>query len=344
MELDRDVSFWRSHALAPATKSAYSTQLRTFLRFCKDYALSPLPASPATICRFAAFLGRSRAPSSVRQYLNVIRWLHHEFSLPNPLPSTPHLQDVLLGMKRIRGSSPHFKLPLTPAHLLAIRRLLNLSTPQDALFFAVICTCFFGLLRIGNVLHTHSPGVPKTVTLADLQFLPAGASLRISASKTIQFHDRLHTAVLPLFPNHPLCPVTALRHFLSLAGPKPHSSPLFCLAGPSPLDAASFRRRLSSLLSTLRLSPAEFSTHSLRRGGATWLLSAGVPLHLIKILGDWKSDCVLQYLRPSPAQRLQCLPVPGVQSPQHPLPSADRLSRSSSSHRQGPSAPSQAPQ
>jgi hypothetical protein len=37
------------------------------------------------------------------------------------------------------------------------------------------------------------------------------------------------------------------------------------------------------------------------------MLNAGIPLHLIKILGDWKSDCVLQYLRPSPSDRLTML-------------------------------------
>ena len=210
-------------------------------------------------------------------------------------------------MRRLRGTSPCFKLPFTPTHLLALRNCLNLNSAPDSLFFAVLCS--FGLLRIGNVLAGSPGSVHNVVTSADLQFLPKGAVLRISASKTIQFRERVHSAVLPLFPLHPLCPVTALRNFLLLAGagPKSPASPLFALPSAPPLTARSFRLRLAGLLASLHLSQSDFSTHSLRRGGATWLLNAGTPIHLIKILGDWKSDCVLQYLRPSPSDRLLTL-------------------------------------
>ena len=36
--------------------------------------------------------------------------------------------------------------------------------------------------------------------------------------------------------------------------------------------------------------------HSLRRGGATLAFKANVPGELIKIQGDWASECYLRYL------------------------------------------------
>ena len=210
-------------------------------------------------------------------------------------------------MKRVKGAAPHFKLPLSLSHLRALRAQLNLALPEDALFFAVLTACFFGLLRIGNALASSSHPSPSVVLAGDLSFLPKGASLTIRSSKTIQFRERLHSVVLPYLPNHPLCPVTALKNFFSVAGTPPPSSPLFsCPSSPAP-SAQDFRMRLSRLLAAVGQTPEDFSTHSLRRGGATWLLNAGAPLHLIKILGDWRSDCVLRYLRPDPADSLNLL-------------------------------------
>lgn len=39
-----------------------------------------------------------------------------------------------------------------------------------------------------------------------------------------------------------------------------------------------------------------YTSHSLRRGGATALALAGVPLHDIQKIGDWRSLSVLLYL------------------------------------------------
>ena len=198
-------------------------------------------------------------------------------------------------------------LGLSPCHLCALRVQLNLALPEDALFFAVLTACFFGLLRIGNAL-TSTPASSSSVVLAgDLRFLPQGAVLKLRSSKTIQFRDRIHSVVLPHLPNHPLCPVTALRNLFSVAGTPPPTSPLFSCSSSSAPTAQAFRQRLSRLLAIIGQSPEDFSTHSLRRGGATWLLNAGALLHLIKILGDWRSDCVLKYLRPDPADSLNLL-------------------------------------
>lgn len=45
------------------------------------------------------------------------------------------------------------------------------------------------------------------------------------------------------------------------------------------------------------LNPAVYSTHSLRAGGATDLLCAGIPREIIQKAGRWNSDEVLKYLR-----------------------------------------------
>ena len=45
------------------------------------------------------------------------------------------------------------------------------------------------------------------------------------------------------------------------------------------------------------LDTEQLSSHSLRRGGCTYLASMGVPLEEIRVRGDWASDAVFRYLK-----------------------------------------------
>ena len=69
-----------------------------------------------------------------------------------------------------------------------------------------------------------------------------------------------------------------------------------------PLTQDKVRKKLSQLLPDKR-----DGTHSLRRGGATWLLVSGVSLDMVKSLGDWKSDVVLKYITPSNAAKFDSI-------------------------------------
>ena len=50
-----------------------------------------------------------------------------------------------------------------------------------------------------------------------------------------------------------------------------------------------------------------FASHSFRRGGASFAFQSGVPVELIKMLGDRKSDAVLLYLTVPLSIRLQSI-------------------------------------
>ena len=45
------------------------------------------------------------------------------------------------------------------------------------------------------------------------------------------------------------------------------------------------------------LDPNHYSSHSFRRGGATWAFKCGVSAELIQLQGDWKSDAYKLYLK-----------------------------------------------
>ena len=57
-----------------------------------------------------------------------------------------------------------------------------------------------------------------------------------------------------------------------------------------------FISKLRDHLTTMGIDPQSYAGHSFRRGGASFAYQSGVPLELIKALGDWRSDTILIYL------------------------------------------------
>jgi len=57
-----------------------------------------------------------------------------------------------------------------------------------------------------------------------------------------------------------------------------------------------YNSRIKSLISLTGRNPHCYSTHSFRRGGASFAFQCQVPGETIKLLGDWSSDAYLQYL------------------------------------------------
>jgi hypothetical protein len=77
------------------------------------------------------------------------------------------------------------------------------------------------------------------------------------------------------------------------------SRPLFCHAGGAPVTTAEVRAMVKAVMAAAGRDPSLFGGHSLRIGGATAALAAGVPPNLIRLMGRWKSDVYELYCRMS---------------------------------------------
>ena len=121
--------------------------------------------------------------------MNVIRVVHLEAGLPNPLENNWQLKCVLKGLQRA-GSGTRAKLPITPSHLRAIRGCLDMGTIADKQFWAATLLCFFGLLRISNVTTSHAVSwkADHTLTRADCFFMQNGVILQ-SSSALVKKHS-----------------------------------------------------------------------------------------------------------------------------------------------------------
>ena len=191
---------------------------------------------------------------------------------------------------------------------------LDTSYLPDAQIWPLITSCFFGLLRVGNVtVPTQSNwDSNKILTRSDIAFTPAGCVLAIKHSKTNQYRERVFLAVLLHLASDPCCPTLVLLSLLNQAGNPPaictsticYLKPDGCIRAMTPAVA---RERLNQLFKDMGLIASDYGSHSLRRSGTSHLLMLNVPVETIKVLGDWKSDCVFKYLKPTPESKLMML-------------------------------------
>ena len=300
-QLDSEVDQLRTLTFSEGTKKCYATHLRAYTRFCNLIGCAPVPVSNVNLCRYIAFLGRTKKYNTVSQYLNIVRILHLEHGLKNPLTDNFVSNCVLKGLKQKTGVLQKQKKPLTPALLLDIKSALNFENLFDVCFWAACLTCFFGLLRISNVCTGTESSNVHCIQRKDLLVTQKGCVINVHSSKTIQFAERVFQVALPFMCDNPLCPTSALIKFISQAGPTfAGSQELFAYqinGSVTRLTQINFRAKLKQCLPP-HLEAVDYNSHSLRRGGCSYLLSCGVPLEAIKAIGDWKSLAVFEYMQP----------------------------------------------
>ena len=264
--LDSEVASFRQATFAESTQRTYLSQIRTFIRFCIYFGYTPVPASAETIVRYSVFLARTYVASSVKQYLNVVRIIHLDRGLKNPLEGSFHLKCVLKGITRMRGRAPERKLPITPVILRMFHRYLDVRNAYDVTFFAACVVAFFTFFRkstlLSKSLKDHDPG--KNLCRRDVEFSEQGVLISVKHNKTIQCHER--SLKIPLMRTGcALCPVDALRTLWERFPDVPPHAPLFSYFVYGRLKCVAytdFVKKVRNLVFRCGLKPDDYSGHS----------------------------------------------------------------------------------
>ena len=158
--LDEGVRFYFQRGLANSTHRTYRAGVNRYISFCAAYHIAdPFPVDEAMLCYFVVMLARDGlAPATIKTYLAVVRHTQIERGFPDmrEASSLPRLQLVQRGVRRERaerGPPPLGRLPITPAILGRMRRVLlpRPETYEAALTWAAATTCFFGFFRAGEI-------------------------------------------------------------------------------------------------------------------------------------------------------------------------------------------------
>lgn len=269
------------------------TQWKHYYQFCEGLQVYPLPCSSHNLCLYIAFMARRFKYVSILNYVSAVRTLHKVYGVPPPPPDDFLVRSTLMGTRRLLGDTCFSSDPLLPKQLYRMYPLLNMTKTEDLVLWTAIVLSFRGLLRKSNVCMGQN-----ALLRSDVSFFSWGVVLHLRRTKTIQYRERVHDVPIAEVGG-PLCAVTFL-HIMHQKVPAKPNQYLFGLLMKNvykPIRYEWFSKKLRHLVKISGVGDTgHYTSHSLRRGGATALALAGVPLHNIQKIGDWKSLAVLLYL------------------------------------------------
>lgn len=148
------------------------------------------------------------------------------------------------------------------------------------------------LLRVGQVVD-----FPHTLLRKAVLFTDFGCVLTLYSSKTHSSAEAPARIPINSMGSNEICVVHYLKKLFRYY-PASLSAPLFSSPKCSSLSYNVFSSKLAYLLKASGCV-GNYSSHSLRRGGATSMAELGFSLSDIKNRGHWKSTCVNRYVKPS---------------------------------------------
>lgn len=288
-------------AYAAGTLKNLKTQQNLYLDFCEYFKIIAIPASVNTLTVYMEFLAQKFSSAQViGNYMQGVKTLHLFNNAE--VGNFQHLAIKLMmkGLARLKRHMPKQAAPITPEILLAFRQHLDLTDPNDASFWALFILAFFLMARKSNLVPDNKCNFDpsKQLIRADIQINRQGLLVSLKWSKTLQMGGRVHRVPLLTMPDSALCPREAYVNMCRRV-PGNGGEPVFkSKEGRKwvPLTYNMFQTKLKFLCHQVGLEPADYSSHSFRRGGATFASEAGVPRNLIMLIGDWRSAAVDRYI------------------------------------------------
>lgn len=282
----------------------YLSAQRRFIAFCKQDIKKvsdsfPLPADEHTLMRFCTLLADSVNYPSIKIYLSAVRSLHTDNGLPDPLNNCLQLQNLLKGVKKVKGVSTPARLLITVELMRAIHQSLDLSDQDHVMIWAACCLGYFGFLRICEftVNSEFDPEIHMAISDVDIDSKVNRDffKVHVKCSETEPFRKECHIYVGRT--DNLICPFVAISNYLELRGPA--SGPLFLHRDNSPLSRETLSSALRPILQSAGFWPDKYSGYSFRNGAAKTAASRGVSEDLIKTLCRTCVDAYEAYSRMS---------------------------------------------
>ena len=307
MGLRKDLQRTQQKAFAKGTIKNYKCQLKKFFQFSNMAELPDLPISTEDLCLYIQFLSRSlKSHQSILCYVSGLKFFHTLLGLSFPSTSSVEVRLTLKGLKRSLAHVPVQAKPITPEILRRMGDCLDLHRPLHCVFWCLFLFLFFLFSRKSQFIpeNVSQAQLGRLVTRQDVSIRDGKLLVMFRWTKTRQFGCA--PLVIPLSPirNSSLCPIQAYINMCNLVQVGPQS-PLFVLPGSEcPILYTEFHKVLRWLLTKAGMDSAGFSSHSFRRGGATFAFGLGIRGELIQAQGDWLSDAYKLYLNMDMSHRL----------------------------------------
>ena len=303
LEADRVIEL-AANALAQSSVKTYTSHWRAFEAYCAAAGRSALPASQATVALYVAHLAQRGTinPNSLQPYLSAINSAHKAVLLDPEGPARgPLLDAVRRGWRREANAVPRAQKERSvalPAHVVstAMQRALALGasrTPQllRALWHTTLG--FATLMRAGSTVPLAHDDVALTATelVVRPRYIKNGQlnALLPDAKRFPKVHCRQMSSIHLIWRSAQMQAWATARQ----TPPAPSADRSYwALPGDAHGDASrtatAWLLEACDALGAVPPLGGKYSSHCLRKGGASAAWAVGLPYDNICVLGDWK--------------------------------------------------------
>lgn len=287
---------WIENAVSKSTRRLRERHWRVYVDFCREYKLPVFPCTVSQAADYISLLGVFMKYSSVITYYQAVLYMYRLLGYVAPPLCNPLVKSVLAGILNKKHGGSVKKDPFTPGLLFKVYKVVDLSSHVELLAWIGLLLMFRSLLRISHVVNS-----PHTLCRGDVVFFSWGVIIKIRSSKSR--HEIIPEFEIPICAgeNHSLCPVWWLK-LLVKEYPRAVGDYLFSTCEVPVFSYSSFRKTFKNFCIRAGIV-GNFASHSLRRGGATFMSKIGLSVTEIKDRGLWSSNIVFDYIKPSVEHR-----------------------------------------
>ncbi|KAJ3911550.1 hypothetical protein F5877DRAFT_55219 [Lentinula edodes] len=290
---------------ADSTLETYASGLLAFHVFCDSRDIPEdqrAPCSSDLLNVWIATMAGNFAGASVKNYVHGLRAWHiiHgvEWNIDKASCDT-----IIHGAERLQPDRACRKkrVPFTPDHISKLLQDLDPTNPFDVACGACLTTSFYCAARVGELtvpnLNDFSPNVhvtPANVSTATdrngfqttIIHIPRTKSNQLEG-EDLYFSKQLgSTDPDSWFRNH---------REVNTPGPEDHLFSYRYRATRRPLTKSAFLQRVNKAAKNQGLPVLQ--GHGIRIGATLEYLLRGVPFDAVRVIGRWKSDAFILYLR-----------------------------------------------
>ena len=252
-----------------------------------------VPVSSNSLLMFISYLDvKQYAPATIATYSAAISYIHKISNWKDP--ASHFLVHKVIASIHKRRIKPDARMPITIPILGQISKSItktNSDPYNQKLLHAMYLTAFFGMMRVGEI--TCSNSTRHNLLVSKVSANQNFYSLNINSYKHSPGDN--NKILLQKQADIWLCPVSALNQYFRVR-PK-EGGPLFIFSNGKPVTRSWFTKQLEYSLNFVGADTSRYKSHSFRLGSASYAAARGLTDTQIKILGRWKSNAFLKYVR-----------------------------------------------
>lgn len=277
--LQKRIKICKDKAVSVATLKSKKNQWNCYKDFCSQFNLSHWCMSLYQLSLYVVFLSEFMCYSSIVAYLHALRFMAYRLEFPVPEVSSPELKFILQGIKCMFRHKVKPSKPMRWSYFSHMYKTVRLSSPLGCQFWSACLLMFRSLLRIPHFIPSE-----HTLCWSDVRFKEWGVVLCVRSAKCR--YSGIHLVPIAEIPNSKLCAVKWLKRLFAVR----QGNVIFPL-----LNYSNFRSLLKFSVLKAHIG-VRLTSHSFRRGGASFLSATGLSLPQIKRRGGWESNCVIKYI------------------------------------------------